>query len=616
MQTNSPTNRTADNKSPVTELNNHLKHRQQACARAIAADVTVSLEPDAPARHFTLAQAVSTRPDSDISLERGINDAIALTARLHDQALHQSLRPDSVVAARLFDEMERARCQAAGIGWMLGVSSNLQVLWQHQITQKKYKSGSHTEQLHFVFSYLTRHALGLQCNLPEDSRLTIAQWQNPVITAAGHLWGKLKPLKDNQSAFANVALDIIALINEDTSTHHPHCSEADLRSNKKSEDEGIDQESTESDDDEAIDETDSHEKENEHEEAVISDDHKVVFEEDTTHSRDEAVNSETETQGTALNSETLPYTSYSAALDEIVYAKNLYSAAERNTLRTTLDEHIELHSKVVGKLAGQLQRLLMAQQNRHWKFDLEEGLLDATRLTRIITQPHSSLSFKQESDTEFKDTVVTLLVDNSKSMLGKPIAIAASCADILTQTLERCGISVEILGFTTTELHGGPLFRRWKEDGKSQDPGRLNGLRHIIYKPADVSYRRARSGFGVMLHKDLLKQNIDGEALLWASERLRHRPEERKILLVISDGAPIDTSTQSANRENYLIDHLHQVIASIETTKKVELLAIGIGHDVSHYYQHAITIRAAKDLGKTLLSQFRSLFSPLEKPVR
>jgi len=251
----------------------------------------------------------------------------------------------------------------------------------------------------------------------------------------------------------------------------------------------------------------------------------------------------------------------------------------------------------------------MTQQQRHWKFDLDEGILDTARLARVVSDPMASLSFKQESDLMFKDTVVTLLVDNSKSMLGKPIAIAAACSDLLSQTLERCGVSVEILGFTTTQLHGGEQYDQWKKDGAAENPGRLNALRHIIYKAADTPYRRARRCFGLMLHKEILKQNIDGESLLWAYERLRRRPERRKILLVISDGAPIDTSTMAANDGNFLIDHLHQVIAMIEYRSEVELLAIGIGHDVNSYYSNAMTILDARDLGRSMLEKLSSLFA-------
>ena len=581
-----------------------------ACARTIAEDASLASDKTSPARQFAVEPLELPSSVSDISLERGINDATALTAQLHNAELHQAHRPDSPLAAQLFDEMERIRCQAAGIGGMLGVSSNLQVLWHHKTRQPKYKNGNHTDQLILVFSYLTRRALALPCDLSEHTSNIIEQWRDALLSANKPAWDALEHLKHSQSRYLTAALDIISSINEDISSKSHTPLSAKPAIDRESDKDDTEDNVNDSDEEQSDNEIESRDEENENTETVPTEDNNTAFDEDNTRSRDEAVNTDSEAYSNTQNLPTEQYTSYSTAQDEIVYAQKLYNAHQRESLRNTLDEHIETHSRIAGKLAGQLQRLLMANQNRHWKFDLEEGLLDSSRLTRIITQPDYSLSFKQESTLEFKDTIVTILVDNSKSMLGKPIAIAAACTDILAQTLERCGIAVEILGFTTTELHGGPLLNQWKNEGRQTDPGRLNGLRHIIYKSADVPYRRAKSGFGVMLHKDLLKQNIDGEALLWAGERLQRRPETRKILLVISDGAPIDTSTMSANRQNYLVDHLHQVIESIEKTNRIELAAIGIGHDVSTYYKRAITIRDPKDLGKTLLTQFRSLFSP------
>ena len=564
-----------------TNHRNNLKDSQIACTRALAADASVTLDETTPARQFALERTDLESFTSNITLERGINDATALIAQLHNTEFHQLHRPNSPVAAQLFDEMERVRCQAAGTGWMLGVSNNLQAVWNHNTCRPKYNNGNHTDQLVLVLSYLTRRALGLPCDLTEQTDRIVEQWQDPLLSANKHAWDALADLKHSQSGFMTAALAIISSINEDTSSQsHPASATKpaiDQESDKDDSENNVD----DNDEDHSDDEMESRDEEYDNTETVLTEDNNTAFEEDNTRSRDEAVDTDSEAYSNTQSLPTKQYTSYSTAQDEIVYAQKLYDTSQRESLRNTLDKHIETHSRIAGKLAGQLQRLLMANQNRHWKFDLEEGLLDSSRLTRIITQPHCGLSFKQESSLEFKDTVVTILVDNSKSMLGKPIAIAATCTDILAKTLERCGISVEILGFTTTELHGGPLLNQWKKEGRQNDPGRLNGLRHIIYKSADVPYRRAKSGFGVMLHKDLLKQNIDGEALLWAGERLQRRPETRKILLVISDGAPIDTSTMSANRQNYLVAHLHQVIESIEKTNRIELAAIGIGHDVS-----------------------------------
>jgi cobaltochelatase CobT len=321
----------------------------------------------------------------------------------------------------------------------------------------------------------------------------------------------------------------------------------------------------------------------------------------------------------ALSNEPLgqQYHAYTVKFDEIVDADQLCDAEELGRLRNHLDQQLSHLSGVIGKLANRLQRRLMAQQNRSWDFDLDEGTLDAARLTRIITNPMHALSFKKEKDTNFRDTVVSLLIDNSGSMRGRPITVAAMSADILARTLERCGVKVEILGFTTRAWKGGQSREQWLGAGKPANPGRLNDLRHIIYKPADAPWRRARKNLGLMLREGILKENIDGEALLWAHNRLLPRPEERKIMMVISDGAPVDDSTLSVNPGNYLERHLRDVIDWIETRSPVELVAIGIGHDVTRYYRKAVTIVDADQLGGTMMEQLASLFDEDEaKDVR
>ena len=298
--------------------------------------------------------------------------------------------------------------------------------------------------------------------------------------------------------------------------------------------------------------------------------------------------------------------------DEIVEADQLCDAEELGRLRNHLDQQLSHLQGVIGKLANRLQRRLMAQQNRSWEFDLDEGMLDAARLARIVANPMHALSFKKEKDTNFRDTVVSLLIDNSGSMRGRPITVAAMSADILARTLERCGVKVEILGFTTRAWKGGQSREQWLAAGKPANPGRLNDLRHIIYKPADAPWRRARKNLGLMLREGILKENIDGEALLWAHNRLLPRTEERKIMMVISDGAPVDDSTLSVNPGNYLERHLRDVIDWIETRSPVELIAIGIGHDVTRYYRRAVTIVDADQLGGTMMEQLASLFDEEE----
>ena len=316
----------------------------------------------------------------------------------------------------------------------------------------------------------------------------------------------------------------------------------------------------------------------------------------------------------ALSNEPLgqQYHAYTVKFDEIVEADHLCDAEELGRLRNHLDQQLSHLQGVIGKLANRLQRRLMAQQNRSWDFDLDEGTLDAARLARIVANPMHALSFKKEKDTNFRDTVVSLLIDNSGSMRGRPITVAAMSADILARTLERCGVKVEILGFTTRAWKGGQSREQWLAAGKPANPGRLNDLRHIIYKPADAPWRRARKNLGLMLREGILKENIDGEALLWAHGRLLSRTEERKILMVISDGAPVDDSTLSVNPGNYLERHLRDVIDWIETRSPIELIAIGIGHDVTRYYRRAVTIVDADQLGGTMMEQLASLFDEEE----
>ncbi len=294
--------------------------------------------------------------------------------------------------------------------------------------------------------------------------------------------------------------------------------------------------------------------------------------------------------------------------DEVVHAEDLCDADELARLRSYLDKQLAHLQGVVGRLANRLQRRLLAQQNRAWEFDLEEGQLDPARLMRVVIDPFQPLSFKHEKDTNFRDTVVTLLLDNSGSMRGRPITVAATCADILARTLERCGVKVEILGFTTRAWKGGQSREAWLQSGKPPTPGRLNDLRHIVYKSADAPWRRARKNLGLMMREGLLKENIDGEALDWAHKRLLGRPEQRRILMVISDGAPVDDSTLSVNPGNYLERHLRYVIDEIETRSPVELLAIGIGHDVTRYYRRAVTIIDAEELGGVMTEKLAELF--------
>ena len=324
-------------------------------------------------------------------------------------------------------------------------------------------------------------------------------------------------------------------------------------------------------------------------------------------------NSEKIIQKMNSNSGDKEYHIYTNKFDEIAKAENLETNEDISKLRKTLDQQLTSFQDLITKLANKLQRQLLAKQNRAWEFDLEEGLLDSSKLTRIIIDPQNSLSFKKEKDLEFKDTVVTLLIDNSGSMRGRPITIAALCADILSRTLERCSVKVEILGFTTKNWKGGKSREEWNQNKKPKNPGRLNDLRHIIYKSADTHWRQSKKNLGLMLKEGLLKENIDGEAISWAFNRLKKRKEERKILMVISDGAPVDDSTLSVNSGDFLEKHLKKIVKNIENKSDMEILAIGIGHDVSRYYKKAIKITDVQELGDVMISQLSGLFEKKNK---
>lgn len=547
---------------------------------------------------------------------RGIGDTIALLSAHHNVDLHRQLQPTNGVDSQLFDTLERVRCESLGCQMYRGVEKNLVGLRLRVRTKQVIRSYSGVKQLALVLECLARESL---TNTPADKpAVTLVEAYRAAIEARVAVQlNQLRQVQYEQSAYANVALELIALLDTQQLKSVQKADEAEVAKAEQHEEQSDNDEPiadtprTDADEEALLEQAaaDAMREELEQQEETIksaaddADEHGSVDQ-----NRDAPVSSDGEMHGRAASEGAGGYTVFTHEYDEVITAAELSSESELNDLRDRLDQQIERHSQLVGRLSGRLQRLLMAEQQRHWMFDLDEGHLDTSRLTRLVTQPLSALTFKAESELKFRDTTITLLLDNSKSMLGKPITIAASCADLLAQTMERCGVSIEILGFTTTELHGGQSLDLWQQGGAKQNPGRLNALRHIVYKSADTPYRSARKGLGLMLRGDLLKQNIDGEALLWASSRIQRRPEQRKIIMMISDGAPIDTSTMSANRDNFLVDHLHQVIADINAKRELELVAIGIGHDVSVYYDKSITIYDVKKLGRAMLSQLSELF--------
>jgi len=446
---------------------------------------------------------------------------------------------------------------------------------------------------------------------PRSGEKIVELWRNWIEEKAGTELDDLVGKVDDQHAFARLIRDMLASmemaeeLGEDEQSEENEDDENEPQGEEQSEEGGEDDSGSQDSQSEESDTSSDDEQSAETESSDASSD-QLADDEDL----DAETPGETKRQDNPFSNlaKDVDYKVFTTTFDETVGAEELCDEEELDRLRAFLDKQLANLQGVVGRLANRLQRRLMAQQNRSWDFDLEEGVLDSARLVRVVIDPMQPLSFKWERDTQFRDTVVTLLLDNSGSMRGRPITVAATCADILARTLERCGVSVEILGFTTRAWKGGQSREKWLKDGKPANPGRLNDLRHIIYKSADAPWRRARRNLGLMMREGLLKENIDGEALLWAHNRLIARPEHRKILMMISDGAPVDDSTLSVNPGNYLERHLRGVIDLIETRSPVELLAIGIGHDVTRYYRRAVTIVDAEELAGAMTEQLAALF--------
>jgi cobaltochelatase CobT len=445
--------------------------------------------------------------------------------------------------------------------------------------------------------------------LSGSAQNALGYWRNWLEARIGSDFSELENNIDDQEAFAHtidkllVHLDLLDLEDESDGDEQMSEETPEEQESDDSEDESEASESAESS--EGDDEMDDQDQEEGPEQ---SEDDSMSGEED-----EDLPDSDRRRQQQGGEGNQVKYRAYSSEYDEEIDALELCEVEELSRLRQHLDQQLSHLQGIIGRLANRLQRRLMAKQSRSWEFDLDEGMLDAARLTRVVIDPTHALSYKMEHETEFRDTVVSLLIDNSGSMRGRPIAVAAMSADILARTLERCGVKVEILGFTTRAWKGGQAREKWLADGKPAGPGRLNDLRHIIYKAADAPYRRARKSLGLMLREGLLKENIDGEALLWAHSRIVARPEQRKILMVISDGAPVDDSTLSVNPGNYLENHLRSVIEWIETRSAVDIVAIGIGHDVTRYYRRAVTLMDAEQLGGTMMDSLAELFDDDEK---
>jgi cobaltochelatase CobT len=599
--------------TPTEVFKRALAHAARSLAEQ--PDLEVVFSGDGPA--LVGNRAILPHPPRELSGPetsriRGLADQLALRVAHHDGAVHTRTKPKSIEGAQVFEALEQARIEAIGANALAGVRDNLEAVLEHGALRRglNHLGDRASAPVADIVALLARERL-TGAPPPPAARALVDSFREEIEAVAGSDLDRLTGAIDDQKAFARIARAVVRDLHMGDDL-----SDAPDQDTQDDEDqEGEPEPSGEGEgDDESAEGSASDDAERSLRESDTADTELSEAEDD-----DSAPPSEDEMDLTDGDKPARPdirdpgrpepaYKVFTAEHDEVVAAEDLCEPEELTRLRAYLDQQLASLSNVVSRLANRLQRKLLAQQNRSWSFDLEEGLLDVARLTRVIVDPTAPLSFKQEQDTEFRDTVVSLLIDNSGSMRGRPIMVAAVCADILARTLERCGVKVEILGFTTRAWKGGASREDWLKAGKPASPGRLNDLRHILYKSADAPWRRARKNLGLMMREGLLKENIDGEALMWAHQRLVWRTEQRRILMVISDGAPVDDSTLSVNSGHYLERHLRRVIAEIEGKSPVELIAIGIGHDVTRYYRRAVTIVDVEQLGGAITEQLAALF--------
>ncbi len=594
--------------------------RAVACAvRSLAGEpeleVSFSAEPPAlKGMKARLPLPSRNLPAREVAIVRGQGDAYALRCAYHEKSIDDRYRPQSADAAAVFEAAEQARVESIGALAMKGVAANLAAGLESRCAARGLaKARDRSEApLADVVGLIVRERITGEAP-PESVRHAVDLWRPWIEERAGSELSRLESAHRDQKAFAKLTRTILKdlQLGDELAEDSDSGGENESGEPEPNPDEGG--EAAEEGAQAELSEAELSESEgDEGEETSAEMQADQTAEPSDAQDSDEGVKPWRPEQPFSRQDD-WGYRIFTSQFDETVSATDLCDADELARLRNFLDQQLQSMQGVVARLANKLQRLLMAQQNRTWEFDLEEGILDTSRLPRIIIDPMFPLSFKQEKDMTFRDTVVTLLLDNSGSMRGRPIMVAAMCADILARTLERCGVKVEILGFTTRAWKGGQSREKWIAEGKPPHPGRLNDLRHIVYKSADEPWRRARRNLGLMMREGLLKENIDGEALMWAHSRLVPRAEQRRILMVISDGAPVDDSTLSVNAGNYLERHLRRVIDEIEGKSSIELVAIGIGHDVTRYYRRAVTIVDAEQLGGAMTNQLISLFAEEDK---
>jgi cobaltochelatase CobT len=602
-----------------------FKRATAATVRAIAErdDVTVSYgaEPaGAAGTRLRLPLPARDLSDAEAGPVRGAADAMALKLRYHDAGLHAKRAPSGETARAIFEGVEQARVEALGTRRMAGVAANLSAMLEERYRRQGYEHMTERNDTTLVeaIRLLAREALTAMPP-PRAAKKMVDLWRPVIEGRIARDLMELNKLIEDQDSYASVTRQLLQDLDMDLG----EAEEGEQSENSEGESENAEENEGESEGGEGkasgsegsleggVPEQDKEGDDEGGAEEVAGEMMPGTGDEDP--GRPGRPGILPRRQG--LNDDPAIYRAFATEFDEVVEADALCDADELTRLRSLLDQQLAHLQSIISRLANRLQRRLLAKQARAWEFDLDEGILDSARLARVVTNPAYPLSYKREKETEFRDTVVTLLIDNSGSMRGRPITVAAMSADILARTLERCGVKVEILGFTTRAWKGGQARERWIAAGKPPNPGRLNDLRHIIYKPADAPWRRARKSLGLMLREGILKENIDGEALIWAHSRLLARNEQRRILMVISDGAPVDDSTLSVNPGNYLERHLREVIGEIERNSPVKLVAIGIGHDVTRYYRRAVTIVDAEQLGGAMLDKLAELFDEDAEPA-
>jgi cobaltochelatase CobT len=622
MSTAPPNNkfRTGPKEAPSEPFKRAVASCLRAIARRPELEVTFAVErPGLSPGKARLPEPGRKMSKRDAAVVRGHADSIALKIACHDPKVHRKLMPGNPQARGVFDAVEQARVEAIGSRRMTGVAKNLTAMLDDHFHRGKYDEITDIADapLSDALAMLVRERLtGLAP--PAAARKIVDLWRPYLEDKIGARLDQLSRLTEDQAKFGDVVHDLLSELDlgDDTSAEADRDENQDDNRESESDQAGAEG----SPDSDAVQEMSADQAQETGDE--MSDSAVESAQASASDTFDDGELGDDETPGEATrpnvrggNEPRGPeYHAFAPKFDEVIAAEDLCDHDELERLRSYLDKQLAHLQGIVARLANRLQRRLMAQQNRAWEFDLEEGILDPARLSRIVIDPYQPLSFKHEKEATFRDTVVTLLLDNSGSMRGRPITVAATCADILARTLERCGVKVEILGFTTRAWKGGQSREAWLAAGKPATPGRLNDLRHIIYKAADAPWRRSRKNLGLMMREGLLKENIDGEALDWAHKRLLARGEQRKILMMISDGAPVDDSTLSVNPGNYLERHLRWVIEEIETRSPVELIAIGIGHDVTRYYRRAVTIVDAEELGGAITEQLAELFSETHDP--